>query len=328
MASQTQSLILMYHRVIELETDPWRLCVSPEKFDSEIDFLKQNTNPVRLSQIMETFSPSDKPRVAVTFDDGYADVLINALPILERHQVPATIFIVAGAINSSAEFWWDQLEQILLNTQNLPTQLTISTDYGVVHKDLTECHNYTTKQRARDRDIEVFESEPGTRLHLFKEVWEHLCFMSADQQQLALSQLWHWSGYSQHVARSTHRALTDQELKELASNPLIEIGAHTMSHARLPALTLEGQKAEIETSINALEAMLSTKIRSFSYPYGQHDNHSVNLVSEAGIERAVITRPGVIAIQHSPLRLNRFTVGNWTGQDLMLNMRSWLNPPP
>jgi peptidoglycan/xylan/chitin deacetylase (PgdA/CDA1 family) len=277
---------------------------------------------------METSSPSVIPRVAVTFDDGYADVVINALPILEKYQVPATIFIVVDAINSSAEFWWDQLEQILLNTQNLPSQLTISTDYGVFQKDLKECQNYTTRQQAEDREIEVFESEPSTRLHLFKEVWEHLCFMSADQQQVALSQLWHWSGHSQPVARSTHRALNDQELQELASNPLIEIGAHTMSHARLPALTLEQQKAEIENSINALEKMLSAKIRSFSYPYGQHDEHSVNLVSEAGIERAVITRPGVIAKLHSPLRLNRFTVGNWTGQDLKWNMRSWLNSLP
>lgn len=104
------AVILIYHRVESAKNDPHQLCVSPENFYGQIRFLKENFRVVPLVQLArEVRSKKLKNKtVAITFDDGYADNLHNALPILQEHNIPATIFITAGHIGSNKPFYWDE----------------------------------------------------------------------------------------------------------------------------------------------------------------------------------------------------------------------------
>lgn len=104
------AIILLYHRVENTKNDPHQLCVSPENFYKQIRFLKENFRVVPLVQLAgEVRSKKLKNKtVAVTFDDGYADNLHNALPILQEHNIPATIFITADHIGSDKPFYWDE----------------------------------------------------------------------------------------------------------------------------------------------------------------------------------------------------------------------------
>ena len=63
--------------------------------------------------------------MAVTFDDGYLDNILNAKPILEKFEIPATVFVCAGMIGRDGELWWDQLERALLLTKKLPNWLEL-----------------------------------------------------------------------------------------------------------------------------------------------------------------------------------------------------------
>ena len=63
--------------------------------------------------------PSVRPRIVVTFDDGYADNLINALPIAEAKGVPITIFVTSGVLGSRSGFWWDRLGTLLRSRVHL-----------------------------------------------------------------------------------------------------------------------------------------------------------------------------------------------------------------
>lgn len=115
-------IILLYHRVAELETDPQMLAVSPENFSKHMKFLKKNYDVLRFEDDWEKVK---SPSVVVTFDDGYVDNLINAKPILEQYDVSATIFVATGNIGNNKEFWWDDVERIILLNDHLPDTFTL-----------------------------------------------------------------------------------------------------------------------------------------------------------------------------------------------------------
>jgi len=102
--------ILIYHRVADVKNDPHLLSVSPDNFYKQLKYLQQNFQVIKLSELVENLRTKQlkNKSVAITFDDGYADNLYNALPILEKLKIPATIFAVAGRINSQTSFYWDE----------------------------------------------------------------------------------------------------------------------------------------------------------------------------------------------------------------------------
>jgi peptidoglycan/xylan/chitin deacetylase (PgdA/CDA1 family) len=104
------AIILLYHRVADTKNDPHQLCVSPENLHEQIKFLKENFRVVSLAQLVgQVRSKKVKNKtIAITFDDGYADNLHNALPVLQEHNIPATIFFTAGYVGSNKPFYWDE----------------------------------------------------------------------------------------------------------------------------------------------------------------------------------------------------------------------------
>jgi peptidoglycan/xylan/chitin deacetylase (PgdA/CDA1 family) len=106
-------LILGYHRVVDVRQDPYGICVSPRHFAEHLDVLKRRARPMQLWGLVDEVQAKRTPRgaVAITFDDGYADLLANTKPLLERADVPATAFVVAGGLGRP--FWWDELAVLL-----------------------------------------------------------------------------------------------------------------------------------------------------------------------------------------------------------------------
>jgi len=102
--------ILLYHRIADVKDDPYLLSVSPKNFSDQIQFLKTNFNLVSLGTLILDLKNSrlKNRTIAITFDDGYEDNFSNALPILEKLNAPATIFITAGKIDSPESFYWDE----------------------------------------------------------------------------------------------------------------------------------------------------------------------------------------------------------------------------
>src|SRR3989344_2717645 len=95
--------IILYHRIADVKQDPHILCVSPENFRAQIKFLKENFKIIPLVKLVQDIRTKKVKNnsIAITFDDGYADNLYNALPILEEFRVPATIFLTSGYINEN-----------------------------------------------------------------------------------------------------------------------------------------------------------------------------------------------------------------------------------
>jgi peptidoglycan/xylan/chitin deacetylase (PgdA/CDA1 family) len=104
-----RAVILMYHIVDEPRAaNEVRYCCSPAAFEEQMGHLKRaRYEVVPLSSLIDRLgdeSRSDRPLVAVTFDDGFAATYRNALPILERQRIPATMFVVSGRIGGSNDW--------------------------------------------------------------------------------------------------------------------------------------------------------------------------------------------------------------------------------
>ena len=104
------SVILLYHRVDNPSNDPLLLSVSPDVFEQQLKYLKDNFIVVKLSELVEDIKNKkiDKNKVSITFDDGYEDNLIKALPILEKLNIPATIFVTTKYMGEDGSFYWEK----------------------------------------------------------------------------------------------------------------------------------------------------------------------------------------------------------------------------
>src|SRR5260221_14247695 len=123
----SKGLILMYHRIGKVSSDPWGVTVDPATFADHLQHIQRQYEAVTLKRVAAGGESDEMPRrwVVVTFDDGYADNLHEAKPLLERYGVPATVFAVSGKIGSTTEFWWDEVQKILLEPSSLPGTLTL-----------------------------------------------------------------------------------------------------------------------------------------------------------------------------------------------------------
>lgn len=316
-----KAILLLYHRVAEVPTDPQLLCVSPQHFAEHLEVLRRNYHPLSLGSLRRRLALNLWPprSVVVTFDDGYADNLHQARPLLETADVPATVFVVAGQVDSSQEFWWDELERVLLSTPRLPAQLTLTIN-GRMHRwDLPGSDEENLHWHV------LMTSRPTPRQAAYRELASLLRGMEGEARKRLLEQLVAWTGLDAN-GRSNYRALTGDEVRALAQDGLVEIGAHTVSHPMLSALPLEAQRTEIAHSKRKLEEILGRPVTSFAYPFGGQSDYTADtarLVREVGFDCACSNFPGLITRGVDPYQLPRFLIRDWDGEEFARRLEGW-----
>jgi peptidoglycan/xylan/chitin deacetylase (PgdA/CDA1 family) len=320
-----RAVILMYHRIGPADGDPWHLCVSPERFDEHLSVVARVMRPLSMAQLVKALRERQLPRRAavVTLDDGYADNLHAAKPLLERHGVPATVFVTSGYVGSPREFWWDELEDLVLRPDLLPPTLRLELAGRVHQLELGEAARYDEAQRRGDRARRTWEAPASTRLGFYRAVWELLRPVSPVERQRALDALRAWVGHDGH-ARGTHRPLDRGEVATLARGGLVEIGAHSVSHPHLSSLEPAAQREEIWRCKADLEGMVSQPVTSFAYPHGDFAPVTASLVREAGFASACSTVAESIGVRSDAYALPRFAVGDWSGDELAKKLAAWL----
>jgi peptidoglycan/xylan/chitin deacetylase (PgdA/CDA1 family) len=246
-----------------------------------------------LHQLLRSLRDTQLPKRAVvlTFDDGYADNLWNAKPLLEKYELPATVFITSGNLDSPVEFWWDDLERTLLQPQTLPQHLQLS---------------------VQDRLYEWPITSSDDRQHAYMAIHQALQPIRPSDRNLAMNDLFAWAEVDS-MPRSNYRPLTTAELIQLAQSELVDIGAHSVTHPLLAGMSQADQTAEITGSRQKLEEILACTVDTFSYPYGNLSNDTVEIVKAAGFEIALTTDGQAVDVRANPLRLGRFGVGDWDG---------------
>ena len=321
-----KAFILLYHRITDAAIDPHQLCVSPQHFAEQLAILAQQYTPLSLTQCVDAIHEGRLPqRVAViTFDDGYADNLQAAKPLLERHGFPATLFVTTGQIGDAREFWWDELEKVFLLPGTLPPHLDLAISGHTYHWDLGDATEYTTEQFRANRLWRAGVGAPPTSRHkMYQAVHQLLRGQPSAQRTAHMDALLKWSGASRD-ARPSYRALTPAELTVLNATTLFDFGAHTVTHPFLPDQELAAQRQEIHGSKNALEQMVGRAVQSFSYPYGFYSDPTIQLVRESGYRNASTCIEQATRCESDLFQLPRFMVRDWDGDEFARQMRAWV----
>ena len=289
------AIVLAYHRIADLKNDPHLLAVTPLKFEKQIIYLKSRFNIITLQELVKDLKNKKikQKSLVITFDDGYADNLFYAKPILEKHNIPATFFIITDALNSNRELWWDFLERVFFdnNFQALDT-IDIKTN-----------------------GIRFFKSKISANklLGIFIEVHNFIKKLSTEDRDIFLNYLLNRTKISESV-RDNYRPLNKNELVELSLNNLFEVGSHSKSHCLLNKQKIDIQKSEIGDSKKILENILSKSVKSFSYPYGtisDYNRNTINIIKESKYDCGVTTLEGLVYNNTDLFQIPRMIVRNW-----------------
>lgn len=258
------AIILMYHSVANQKQaahiDP-RNHVPPDIFEAQINYLLQNRTVVSLPDLlccMQQGNPLNRKAVVITFDDGYLDNLTIAAPILERHGLPATLFLPTGYIDRGETQWVDQV-YTAFKFRGRNTLIWGAGPVNEYHLDITD--QYSTGYMA---------------------VCSSLLIASPSRRRMLLTNLYRQLHPSTTPPRLT---MTWEDVRNLVTHyNCFEIGAHSCEHTAMPTLDCQNAQQELQACTRRIEEKLGNRPRYFSSPYGRSTQEVRQLVAKAGFE--------------------------------------------
>jgi peptidoglycan/xylan/chitin deacetylase (PgdA/CDA1 family)/glycosyltransferase involved in cell wall biosynthesis len=255
--------ILFCHRV-ENSARPDALGSRPltaTEFDRQLRHLVRFWHVVSLEEAvraLESGAPLPTNTVVITFDDGYRDNYTVALPLLEKYKLPATIFVVSGALDGKP-LWFD------------------------------EVHGWFAESKIPSLRFSQIESElslrtPAQRGEAARKVVAVLKTLGSSSRDQAMAELRARLGVTSPNRQPEDRAvLTWDELRRMATSKLVTVGAHTVTHPILTHLDRENVRCEIEESSQRIAQELQRPVHYFAYPNGAYNATAQGVVRQAGL---------------------------------------------
>ena len=225
-------------------------------------YLKRECDIVPLRTITEMYRKTyipDRLTVSITYDDGFANNLKYALPLHEEFRIPATFFV--------SSILTEKKDKILRNDF-----MDLVTSRKALKKFKIGEHVFERKNSSSPKDGKI-SLDDYIKALTNKQI-EKVC--EALKKQSDISELF------KNIPEDYYRLLNTEELRQLASSDLVEIGSHTHSHPDLCTIPKGEVVSELTRSKKLLENALSKKIVSLAYPYGSYDEEVKKLSLEAG----------------------------------------------
>ena len=254
------------------------LDVTPEFLDAVIDQVEEaGLDIVTLDEAVRRLQDGHDTRFACfTFDDGYRDNLKYAYPIFKRRQLPLTLYVPTNYPDGRGALWWDALERVIAEA---PSDITLRRD-GQIWRLPT----------ATDADKE----------HSFEQIYWWLREIDEDAQRRAIRAIAEDHGIDLD-AECRKEVMTWDEIRVMAADPLVTIGAHTKDHYAIAKLPEDAAMDQMVGSADRLEQELGVRPVHFAYPYGDPGSagqRDFALAAKAGFKTAVTTRKGMLFADH------------------------------
>ncbi len=264
-----RGVILMFHEFTRSPREKLDQGCGIDDFDALLTAIRRSGRLIlRLEEALDALrEPNGPPFVVLTFDDGYRSNIELALPVMERHEAPATIFVPTEMLTRTINAWWLGLRRLV----------EINDAIEVAPMDLRlECTDLSSKIAALRR--------------LTAWVWED--FRRADM----LAGVFAAHGVSLPDIVD-ELVMSESEMIAADAHPLIEIGAHTTTHRALGLLPEDEVARDIAENKSYLESRLKRKVPHFAYPYGAPSitgDREARIVERLGFRAAVTTGPGCL----------------------------------
>jgi peptidoglycan/xylan/chitin deacetylase (PgdA/CDA1 family) len=291
---QTGPAILMYHRIAEESFDPWGMAVSPKHFAEQAEWLTRNRQVLPLVEFASAHREGRLPRraIAITFDDGYACACKVAAPLLEALKLPATVFLPAAPLERGGEFWWDELERLVLGYRGSSLEI--------------DGRNIELGSRdASDRNWKPYHAPRTRRQKAFKAIWSRIRRKGANEVETAMADL-RWQVDAAPAVRESHRIATVDEVRSSKLEP----GSHGLSHASLPWLSATDKAREIDGGKAFLGELVGRAPAVFAFPFGDMDRKSEQAVEESGFVCACSSQQKFVRPHSDMFALPRLVVEN------------------
>jgi peptidoglycan/xylan/chitin deacetylase (PgdA/CDA1 family) len=275
--------IFIYHRVLA-STDPLNPDeVVAEGFDTQMRFFSRHFSVLPLLEAAHLLKKGKLPQRAccITFDDGYADNLMIALPILQRYRLPATVFVATGYLD----------EQTMFNDAVSHAVATCAeSELDISELDLGRHALKTTSDRRTAIDV----------------ILKRFKFRAPETRQSDLGKLLAIAGCG---PLPPGPMLSRDQVRKLADAG-VEIGGHTVLHPILTSVSEERARNEIVDGKRELEAIIGRPVKVFAYPNGKpqrdYADCHVEMAKAAGFELAVTTVNGLATPMNDLFQLPRF----------------------
>jgi peptidoglycan/xylan/chitin deacetylase (PgdA/CDA1 family) len=275
-------VIFMLHHVRPeppQEFEPNRILkVTPDFLDGVISHvLEAGFEVLALDQVRTRLGEEGgRPFACFTFDDGYRDNREFAYPLFKKHGVPFTVYIPTDFADGKGDLWWLVLERILRQAYEVEVPMD------------GETRRFQTVSTAE-------------KYAAFDTIYWWLRGLPELEARAVVADLAKQNGFDAE-GLCTELAMSWDEIRALAADPLVTIGAHTRRHLALGKLSVVEACEEMDLSIRRVTAELGRPCRHFCYPYGceaSAGEREFALARELGIETAVTTRKGLLYPGHA-----------------------------
>lgn len=263
-------------------------------FERHLNYLQKHFKIVSLSEIFESYRLKKTPSqltIAITFDDGYENNYLNAFPVLQKLNIPATIFIAAQCLQNNDAILWYDLIDVFKNEIKFD-----EIDFSKIEIDATKKEKF-----AEIKSIGQLKSFFKTLNTLEKNTLLPLLISDEKIKRLKTNsnpEFW--------------KMLNIKQMKEMSDSGLIEIGSHSVNHPNLDTISLDDLKMELSLSKQLLEGAIDKKVVSIAYPDGAYNNEVKKESIAAGYQNLLAVDYRLANDENDFNVLPRFCISNTT----------------
>jgi peptidoglycan/xylan/chitin deacetylase (PgdA/CDA1 family) len=235
------------------------------QFERLIEYLSKNYHVIALNDAysLKDDKISAKRKIIISFDDGYENNLIYALPILKKYNMPATFFICGVSLQSSDFIMWTDLVALCRFWEK--SEVIVLNQIEFVKQGPFSMYN-------SEMAIDGYEYLKRESLKTRNKVFEELMIKYNVKERI------------KEIDSSYWKLLNTEQINEIAKDPLFEIASHGMMHHNLAYIDINTAKLDIEDSKKVLENATKKEIVSISFPDGNYNSDVKNLCKNAGFK--------------------------------------------